>query len=365
MRLALPLQPTQFLSVIPPMNRLPQIILAALVLASAGFGLIQLNEVQKLKQSAAAWDEMRAALQKRIWELQKRNSELENRPVSAPAAPTGAVAAESSSDDARRDENGGPPRPPNRGNRDRFEAMMANPEAQKLIALQQKAALDGRYSSLFKQLQLSPADLEKFKNLLVEKQSATMDVMAAARAQGLSPRDNRDEFRQLVQNAQNEVDNTIRSTLGDTAYTQYQSYEATAPQRAVVSQLDQRLSYSSTPLTDSQSQQLVQILAQTTPANSNAGRASGAASVFSAMGGGPGGAFGGGGTPITADAVTQAQGILSTQQLSALQALQQEQQASAQLRQQMRDNFKNQAPSGSSTTVTPATPISTGGTAGK
>lgn len=365
MSLALALQPTQFLSVIHLMNRLPQIILAALVLASAGFGLVQLNEVQKLKQNSAAWDEMRTALQKRIGELQKRNSELENRPVTVPATSTGAIASEFAGDDARRDESGVPPRPPSRGNRDRFDAMMANPDAQKLIALQQKASLDGRYSSLFKQLQLSPANLEKFKDLLVEKQSSMMDVMAAARAQGLSPRDNRDEFRQLVQNAQNEVDNTIRATLGDNVYAHYQSYEATAPQRAIVSQLDQRLSYSSSPLTDSQSQQLVQILAQTAPANTNADRSGGAAGGFAGVGGGHGGAFNGGATPITANAVTQAQGILSTQQVSALQALQQEQQASAQLRQQMRDNFKNQAPGGSSTAVTPATPIRTGGTAGK
>ena len=327
------------------MKRLAQIILAALVLASAGFGLVQLNEVQKLKQNAAAWDEMRATLQKRIWELQKRNTELENRPAPAPAANNRAIAADAASEDARRDENGGPPRPMNRNAGDRFTAMMANPQAQKLIALQQKAALDGRYSSLFKQLQLNPAELEKFKNLLVEKQTTIMDVMAAARTEGLNGRENRDQIQQLVQDAQAEVDNTIRSTLGDAAYTQYQSYEATSPQRAVVSQLDQRLSYSSSPLTDTQSQQLVQILAQTAPTNSNAGRVSGAATVFAAMSGGPAGVFGGGGTPITADAITQAQGILSPQQLSALQSLQQEQQASAQLRQQMRDSFRNQTPS--------------------
>jgi hypothetical protein len=359
MLLALSLQPTHFLDVIPPMNRLPLIILAVLVLGSAGFGVAQLDQVHKLRQSVLAWEKERTDLQKRIWDLQKRNSELENQRLAARTAPVvAATDADAAGEESRRDANDAPPRPRNRNGADRFGALMANPEAQKLMAVQQKAALDGRYSSLFKQLQLNPADLEKFKNLLVEKQTAVMDVMAAARAEGLTGRENRDQINQLVQNAQTEAENNIRSTLGDAAYAQYQGYEATAPQRAVVSQLDQRLSYSSTPLTDAQSQQLVQILAATAPANTSAGRTTGGGG-FGAMGGGggPGSIFGGGGTSITAEAVTQAQGVLSAQQISALQALQQEQQASALLRQQMRANFQTPAqgtPASPSTTPTPA-----------
>ncbi|MEO6994373.1 MAG: hypothetical protein ABI273_12135, partial [Lacunisphaera sp.] len=208
---------------------------------------------------------------------------------------------------------------------------------------------------LFKQLQLSPADLEKFKSLLVEKQSAVMDVMAAARTEGLSGRDDRDQIKQLVQDAQNEVDDTIKSTLGDAAYAQYQTYEATQPQRAVVSQLEQRLSYSPEPLTDAQSQQLVQILAESSQAKGNSGqngRIGGFAMIAGGMGG-PNPMFGG--SSITPEAITQAQSVLSSQQMTALQGLQQEQQASAQLRQQMRATFQNQTPA----TTVPATSTKT------
>ncbi len=337
------------------MKRLPLIILAILVVGSAGFGLSQLEKVRKLTVDASAWDGEKGALQKKIWELQRRIGELER---SHTAGAGGTAAAEGESRGRNPQQIGEVDRPGQRGRRAdgaRFEAVMANPDFQKLMAVQQKGALDGRYSGLFKQLQLSPADLEKFKNLLVEKQSAVMDVMAAVRTEGLSGRDNRDQIKQLVQDAQNEVDGTIKSTLGDAAYAQYQNYEATQPQRAVVSQLEQRLSYSPEPLTDAQSQQLVQILAETTPTKENSVR-NGGIGGFAMMAGGMGGPnpmFGG--SSITSEAVTKAQDILSTQQMAALQGLQQEQQTSAQLRQQMRAGFQNQTP----TTATPGTSAKT------
>lgn len=333
------------------MNRLVLIILGVLVLASAGFGVYQLDQVQKLTQTASAWDSERAALQKKIWDLQRQNGELERRRA---RAGTGTLAADDNGAGPRDGQpNGGPGGQAGfraRPDGGRFGAILSNPEMQKLMAVQQKGALDNRYSSLFKQLNLSPADLDKFKNLLVEKQTAVMDVMAAARSEGLTGRDNRDQIRELVQNAQNEVDNTIKATLGDAAYTQYQSYEATQPQRTVVSQLEQRLSYSSTPLSDTQSQQLVQILAATTPTRENNGNG-----VMAGAAPGGGGPFSAG-SKITADAIGQAQGVLSAQQMSALQGLQQEQQAAAQLRQQMRASMQNQAPS-APTTVVNQTPV--------
>jgi hypothetical protein len=336
MILALPVQPTHdFWRPFNSMNRVLYIILGVLVLGSAGFGLARLDEVRKLKQNLTTLDQERSALQKRIWDLQKRNGELENR------LHRSANAAVNTEGDAIVDLPPGPDAglagPQSRRGRN-IASLMSSPEVQKLMAVQQKSALDGRYASLFKQMQLSPADLEKFKNLLVEKQSAVMDVMAATQAEGLNGRVNRDQIRQLVQDAQNEVDNNIKSTLGDAAYAQYQNYETTLPQRTVVSQLEQRLSYSSTPLTDAQSAQLVQILAQTTPAGANAG-GGGIVQLFGR--GGPAAALTGGSVPITSDAINRAQGVLSAQQLSALQGLQQEQQASAQLLQQMRANFGN------------------------
>lgn len=349
------------------MNRLLLTLLAVLILGSAGFGLAQIDQIKKLKQNLAALNEERSALQKRIWDLQKRNGELENRLARTADGIAPGLAEGDPAGDFPGGNDPGAAGPRQRGgfNGGRFAAILASPEVQKLMAVQQKAGLDSHYASLFKQLNLSPADLEKFKNLLVEKQSAVMDVMAAARAEGLTGRENRDQIRQLVQNAQTEVDNTIRSTLGDAAYAQYQNYEATVPQRNVVSQLDQRLSYSSTPLTDTQSAQLVQILAETAPQKSNTDRGNATSPMVQMLGGaargGPVGALVGGSAPITNDAITRAQGVLAPQQLSALQGLQQEQQAAAQLRQQLRANAQNRPQATPAPAGSPPKPTGPGG----
>jgi hypothetical protein len=219
----------------------------------------------------------------------------------------------------------------NNNNRANFAALMANPEFAKAMSLQQRAGLDTRYAALFKQLNLQPAELEKFKNLLVERQNSRMDVMNAARESGLNPRENRDEINKLVSEAQAEVDANIKAALGDTRFTQYQSYDSTQSQRNLVSQLDQRLSYSSTQLNATQSQFLVTALASTNAPVADQG--------------GPGN-WGGGGnrTTITDEVIQQAQSVLSPDQVSALKQLQSEQQAQQKIRDMMRAGGGNTAP---------------------
>jgi len=225
---------------------------------------------------------------------------------------------------------GAPPRPfPNSG----MAAMRDSPEMQHLMGIQRRAALDGRYAALFRKLNLSPADLEKLKSLLVEKQSAATDVFAAMRAEGLNPRESRDQMGQLIAKFEAESDATIRSTLGESVFQQYQQYEQTMPQRSVANQLEQRLSYSSTPLNGYQTEQLVNVLAASAPANGGARPTPipGANGPF-----GPGR-----NVPITDAVIAQTQGFLSASQVDALRELQQEQAAQAQLRQQMQQARRN------------------------
>jgi len=342
------------------MPRLAIPLLLLLLLGATGFGIAQLSNVHALQASLADREQQSATLKKRINALEKQNSDLAARldrgsrgPAretadAGPVAEDGPPVAGNGPGGRTRGGPGGPG--------GRFAEIMNNPEIQKLMALQQKASLDGRYAALFKQLNLNPADLEKFKNMLVEKQSALADVMAAARTEGLNPRTNRDEIQQLVQSAQNEVDANIRATLGDSAFNQYKDFETTQPQRAVVSQLDQRLSYSSTPLSDSQSAQLVSILAATSPSDASAnGNGGGIRSLVTASFGGVS-VLGGNNTKITDAAITQAQGVLSAPQVAALQSLQQEQQAAAALSQQMRATFGGRGPNTGPSAAPTATP---------
>ncbi|HYC70697.1 MAG TPA: hypothetical protein VEB66_05790 [Opitutaceae bacterium] len=342
---------------------MPRTLIAALVvllLGASGFGAAQLAEARRLRRNEAALAQERDELLRRIAELQKaRRAD----PVRAEAGPGDAAAAENPGDAPVPATSGGEPGGPRMafraggpGARRAFDALNT-PEAQQLMSIQQRAALDGRYAALFRQLRLSPAELEQFKQLLVEKGSAVMDVMGAARAQGLTGREARNEIRQLVESTQAEIDATIRSTLGEAAYTQYKNYEATLPQRGVAEQLERRLSYTDAPLSPAQVEQVVQILHETSTGGGG-GRDAAGPIISMALGGSAGSvafsSVGGGGTRITDQTLTRAQGVLMPQQLAALQALQQEQAAAQRLQQQMRANFEMRRPAEAAST--PATP---------
>lgn len=327
-------------------------LLLVLFLTTVAGGVLawrQYNELIGLRAAAMNPNE-RADWQKRLWDAEKNRKALEARVTELEHKPApGADEAPAAVSPANRRNNRGP------GDRaSEFMALMEKPEMQRLVTLERKGALDARFAPLFKNLNLTPEQLDKFKNLLVEKQTSMMDVAAAAREQGINPRTDPAAFRQMVNDAQNEIDASIKATLGDAAYSQYQSYEQTQPQRNTVSQLEQRLSYSSTPLTDAQSSQLVSILAANSAnsANDNPGRA---------MFGGAGGP--GGSAKITDATIAAAQGVLTAPQVTALQQLQQEQQAQAALAKTMREQFnanRNQggAPGG---TAAPAPTAKTGG----
>lgn len=251
-------------------------------------------------------------------------------PAAEPAAP-----GEEPAENAEARQN----RQRNNNNRPNMAALLANPEFAKAAALQQRAALDNRYAALFKQLNLSPTDLEKFKDLLIERQNSRMDVMAAARESGLNPRENRDELKKLTDEAQADVDANIKSTLGDAAYSKYQNYDTTGSQRAVVSQVTDRLSYTSTPLTAAQSEFLVSALSTTsTTDGTNATGNNGGGPGGGGPGGGGWGGMGGGGntTTITDAVIVQAQSVLTADQVTALKAVQAEQQAQQTMREIMR-----------------------------
>lgn len=312
------------------------LLLSAVCIALAVFLWRQHQELTGLRVAALNGSE-RAEWQKRLWEAEKRRAsleqkvtELESREPTEPAEPpppAGGDAAERRGNSRRGDRAA------------EFMAVMDKPEVQRLLALQQKGALDGRYAALFRGLNLTPDQLDKFKNLLVEKQTSIMDVLAAARAQGINPRSDPAAFRQMMSDAQGEIDGSIKTLLGEVGFSQYQNYEKTLPQRNTIGQLEQRLSYTSTPLTAAQSEQMVSILAATSPGRSGESTAFRGA-LFNAGAGGPVQALVGGGTArVTDAAVTQAQGVLAAPQLEALKQLQEEQAAQAKLARTMRTQF--------------------------
>ena len=218
-----------------------------------------------------------------------------------------------------------------------FAVMMDSPEMQQLMSLRSRGALDSRYAALFKSLGLPADQLQKFQQLLLDKQSTMRDVLSAMRSQGLAPnRENAGQMRTLVDNANAEIDSQIRTTLGDAAYAQYQDYERTQPQRATVDRVQQRLSYSGEPLTAQQATQLVGILAQNAPAQTQTSAGALRRTITGVAGA----------APLTTQALDQARAVLSPGQMTALQELQHEQEAQAQLVRRSRDNFTGPRPPG-------------------
>lgn len=309
---------------------LRRIIVSALALTTLGLGVYAYNE----HEARLAAEDLARSLQTKNLALHKAQAERKAAPAAKETTfPAGVTAADSpeAPADGRARMNG-----PMRGAAD-FFGMMDSPEVQQLMALRSRGVLDSRYAALFKSLGLPPDQLKKFQDLLMDKQSTLRDVISAMRSQGLTPsRENGDQIRTLVQNANAEIDGQIQSTLSDAAFAQYQTYEQTQPQRNTVERVQQRLSYSSQPLTDQQATQLVNLLAQNAPAATGNGGGGGLRQLFNGGGGAT--------APITDQALQQASTILAPTQLTALQDLQQEQQAQAQLARKARDNFVDPRP---------------------
>lgn len=300
-------------------SKLKNYLIALLAASTTCIGLIAWHQSRQL-------DALRATLAASSSTPPTRGSSVAQTPPPPPAS-SPAVAAKPAGDVKLPEPPEEAPAGPSRNSRSGFAAMMANPDFAKAMNLQQRASLDARYAELFKQLKLPPETLERFKDLLVERQTSRMDVMMAARENGLNPRDNRDEIQKLVTQAQADVDANIKATLGDAAFSQYNTYETTQPQRTVVASLDQRLAYSGTPLTQVQSDFLVQAL-------------SGSASADTGGMPGPIGWSGGNRATITDDVIQRAQNVFSSDQITALKQLKAEQDA----QNTMRDLMRNRGP---------------------
>ena len=318
--------------VIPPVTaKLKNGLLILLLLTTISGGVAAFRfygDLQRLRlEHAGLADAERAGLRQRLWAAEKLKNSLAAELASLRASPGRARAQDGppAGDD-------GPPGMGPRGDGFRgrgaaFAALRNDPEFVKLMTLQQKAGLDAHYAQLFKSLgqNLTPAQLDQFKNLLAEKQMAAMDVMTTAREQGLNPRDpdSREQIDQLMKQTQSQVDSQIQQTLSPSDFAQYQAYEQTMPERNTVNQLAQSLSYTGTPLQDSQLQQLIAVLAANAPASGQAGPGMGALLGRPAI--------------ITDADITAATPFLNPDQIKSMQQLQATQQAQRQMWQLMRN----------------------------
>jgi hypothetical protein len=374
------------------------LLLTATTIGGAALAWRQYGELVELRAAAMNRGD-RADLQKRIWDLEKANRDLQDQ-LAAHQGTGGldellAVAPEAERTTPSRERGGRSDRSGDsrgRGSSGMQQAvamreLMSKPEVQAMVGLQLKSAIESRYAPLFKNLNLPVEQIDRLKTLLAERVTTMHDVAAAAREQGVSPRENPEAYRKLFTDAQNQIDASIKSVVGDQGFAQLANYEQTMPQRNVVNELQQRLSYTATPLTPAQAEQMVQILAANTPqrqSGSSPGPTKGGPSqpgtppasgrgphiAFSSRGSdiggmvpgvfgggpGPGGMFGAidggnrGTAPVTPAAVSQAQTVLAPTQIAALQQIQQQQQTQQQLRQLVSETLTANQPASGGTT---------------
>jgi hypothetical protein len=220
----------------------------------------------------------------------------------------------------------GPARPaagPSNGGFAALLGLLTNPAMQRQTEIQTKVRLDGQYGALFKALNLTPTQVDQFKNLIVEKEMVGFDSMAAAKQEGIEPTTDPRGFFMAVMAAEKTVDAQISGLLGDDGFGQFQQYQQTLPARNTTNLLTQALSYTATPLTDVQTASLVQVLTQAgTPALPPT-------NPFAALNGDLGI------ITLSEAGLAQVQGILSAPQVAALQEKIQQQQRLLQARMQM------------------------------
>jgi hypothetical protein len=109
------------------------------------------------------------------------------------------------------------------------------------------------YGTIFKQLNL-PADVQqKVIDILTQQQQKLEQQAFDAAQSGSFPAP---PPPQEIQTQQAEQDNQLRAVLGDAEFAQFSRYQATIPDRTIIDQMNQQ----GANLSDSQSQQLLQIL---------------------------------------------------------------------------------------------------------
>jgi hypothetical protein len=294
-------------------------LIVLLALVAIGVSVLAWRQYEELVGlRAAAMDTTeRADFQKRVWDSEKRARLLQTQldAIRSHAAESGELALTAPADAAPAG---------NAQNRMISDAVngwlnvMNDPEAQRLMALQQRGQISSRYAGLFRALGLPADKLAQFKELLLEKQTVRNDVLLAATQQGINPLANPQEFRQLENSMQAEIDAKIKATLGPDGFAEFQSYQQTQGQRGVVNQLQESLTYTATPLSTTQSERMVEILGRTGPPRSGNG------------GGNPNN------STVTDATIAAAQSVLAPPQVETLKEIQQQQQAGAELQKLMR-----------------------------
>jgi len=155
-----------------------------------------------------------------------------------------------------------------------------------------------QYAPLFRALNFTPDQIDKFETLSTQHTSTLVDIMFSANQQGVPLSD--PAVTTLIQQENAQFTSAQQALLGDAGEQQLQQFNRAAPVMGVVRQVASAVALSSNPLTAPQADQLAQILASSSSNYQGGGNATQ-------------------GTINWPAALGQAQGILTPTQFAALQ----------------------------------------------
>jgi hypothetical protein len=137
--------------------------------------------------------------------------------------------------------------------------MMKDPAMREMMREQQKAMINMMYGGLFKDLNLTPEEKDKFKSLLTDAQMRNIESAQDLMGDGKGDKTSAETADQLA-DAKKQTDAQIKTLLGDDRYPLYEDYQKNMGERMQLDQLKNQLAADNLPLRDDQSAQLMQIM---------------------------------------------------------------------------------------------------------
>ncbi len=142
---------------------------------------------------------------------------------------------------------------------DMIGKMMKDPAMREMMREQQKVMINMMYGGLFKELNLSPEEKDKFKELLTDSQmgkvAATQSLLGGTQDEATTA-----AAKQSVADAKKQSEADIKALLGEQRYAQYEDYQKNVGERMQLDQLKTQLAGENAPLRDEQTAQLLQIM---------------------------------------------------------------------------------------------------------
>ena len=142
---------------------------------------------------------------------------------------------------------------------DMIGKMLKDPAMREMMREQQKAAINMMYGGLFKELNLSPEEKDKLRELLTESQMGSVEA-AQGLFGGAQDEATTAAAKKAAADAKKQADADIKALLGEGRYAQFEEYQTSVGERMELDQLKTQLAGENLPLRDEQNAQLLQIM---------------------------------------------------------------------------------------------------------